>query len=139
MLTRLVAIALVWAGCAAAWIILGSTIVFRSGESSHELTREVHGLWGPPMRQLPPAAVYRTTRRVKEVVTNYDGNGRPVQVPVERDVVDVHVVPIEGSDIATKLALDHRRKGLNWFSTYAVDFGSTYVFQNPTEQPRAVE
>ena len=136
---RLIAIAIVWVGCTVAWVVLGSTIVYRSGESSYALTNEVHALWGPPMQQYPPSAVYRTTKRVKEVVTNYDPQGRAVQVPVERDVVETHAVPLEGSDIAAKLGLEHRRKGLLWFPTYGVDFAGTYVFQNPTDANRSVE
>lgn len=136
---RLIAIAFVWFGCAIAWVILGSTIVVRSGESSYEMTREVHSLWGPPMRQYPPSALYYTTPRVKEVLTSYDAQNRQVQTQVEKDGVTVsHVVPLEGSDIVTKLALEHRRKGLNWFPTYAIDFQSRYVFQNPDEQARSI-
>lgn len=138
-MTRLVAIAFVWFGCAVAWMVLGSTIVVRSGESSSALTQEVHALWGPPMRQHPPSASYQTTSRVKDVVTSYDNQGRQVQTPIEKDVVVSHPVPLEESDIATTLALEHRRKGLVWFPTYAVDFRSRYVFQNPDGLARSVE
>lgn len=137
-MTRLIAIAFVWLGCAVAWVILGSTIVVRSGEQSYALTSEVHALWGPPMSQLPPGASYQTTSRVKDVVTSYDNQGRQVQTPIEKDVVVSHAVPLEGSDIATKLLLEHRRKGLLWFPTYAVDFRSKYVFQNPSDVARSV-
>src|SRR5215470_14603771 len=52
---RLVAIGLVWLGCAVAWVILGTTLVVRSGEVSSSLTEEVHALWGRPMVQRPPS------------------------------------------------------------------------------------
>lgn len=136
---RLLAVAVVWLGCAVAWVILGSTIVYRSGESSWELSREVHALWGPPMRQQPPSAVYRTTSRVKELVTHYDPQGRPMQVPVEKDVTVSHPVPLDASEIATRLTLEHRRKGLLWFPTYGVDFRARYAFVNPTEAAHTVE
>ena len=136
---RLLAVAFVWFGCTIAWVVLGSTIVYRSGESSWELTREVHALWGPPMRQHPPAALYRTTHWVTETVTQYDKQGQPYQTPVRREVVNTHVVPLEASDIATKLALEHRRKGLLWFPTYAVAFDGRFAFRNPTNEARSVE
>jgi hypothetical protein len=53
---RFIAIGLVWLGCAIAWVVLGSTLVVRSGEVSSELTSEVHQLWGGPMAQRPPSA-----------------------------------------------------------------------------------
>jgi len=136
---RLIAIAFVWIGCAIAWVVLGSTIVVRSGESTYELTREVHALWGPPMRQYPPAAQYYTTQRVKDVLTSYDAQGRQVQTQIEKDVTVTTPIPLEGSDIVTKISLEHRRKGLNWFPTYGVDFAATYVFQNHGDAPRSVE
>ena len=50
------AVVFVWFGCALAWMVLGSTLVYRSGEMSGELTQEVDRLWGPPLVQRPPGA-----------------------------------------------------------------------------------
>ena len=36
---RLLAIGVIWLGCLIAWVILGSTIVFRSDQSSMNLAR----------------------------------------------------------------------------------------------------
>ena len=47
-------------------------------------------------------------------------------------------VPLAGSDLKVRLDLTHRRKGLLWFPTYAVDFAARYAFRNPTDAPREV-
>ena len=51
---RLMAIGIIWAGCALAWMILGGTLTHRGGERDWSLHEEVQLLWGPPMTQLPP-------------------------------------------------------------------------------------
>jgi len=123
--------------CSVAWVILGSTLVYRS--DSGALTSEVHALWGPPRRQHPPRGLFRETRRVMERVTNYDAQGRPVPAQVEREqVIDVPI-PLAASDITTRLALEHRRKGLYWFPICAVAFRGTYAFLNDSALPRTVE
>jgi hypothetical protein len=38
-----------------------------------------------------------------------------------------------------KLKLDHRQKGLLWYSTYGVDFGATYVFSNRDSVARDIK
>jgi hypothetical protein len=136
---NLIAIGFIWVGCAVAWMVLGSTITYRSGELGGELTREVHLLWGPPMWQDPPRAIWRELRKVKETVTTYDPQGRPVQTEVEREKLVDFPVPLDGSDATVKLALEHRRKGLLWFPTYGVDFQSRYTFHNDSGAARDVE
>jgi hypothetical protein len=68
MMRRLLAIGLVWLGCALAWGVLGSTLMMRSGETSSSLTREVERMWGPEIAQLQPRAaipIERSDVRVK--------------------------------------------------------------------------
>ncbi|HEX6765085.1 MAG TPA: hypothetical protein VF103_06395, partial [Polyangiaceae bacterium] len=72
-----VAVAFVWIGCTIAWVLLGSTLVYRSGTISGELEREVDGLWGPPLDQQPPRATYAQTRKLKEKITTHDLQGKP--------------------------------------------------------------
>lgn len=45
---------------------------------------------------------------------------------------------LDGTDAQVDLGVDHRRKGLLWFSTYGVGFHSSYTVQNPIEHPIAV-
>jgi Inner membrane protein CreD len=136
---RLLAIGFIWLGCAVAWMILGSTILARTGATSAALDTEVQGLWGPPMQQEPPRALYTETRKKRERVTTTDAQGRPTQTEVERDDEDVDVdIPLEQSDLQVKLALAHRQKGLLWFATYGVDFGARYDFVNDSGADRTI-
>jgi hypothetical protein len=137
-MVRLLQIGFIWFGCAVAWMVLGSTILVRTGGSSSALTREVQLLWGPEMRQQPPRAVYHETRKQREWVTGRDAMGQPVSNEVVKDV-DVEIdVPLTATDAAVKLSLDHRRKGLLWFATYGVDFRARYTFSNSTGAARRV-
>jgi len=47
-------------------------------------------------------------------------------------------LPLEGSRIQVALQLEHRQKGLLWFSTYKVGFDGVYRFHNPSVQDHAV-
>jgi hypothetical protein len=134
-----IAVAFVWFGCAIAWMILGSTLVYRSGEMSGELTQEVDGLWGPPLTQRPPRALYRETRKQKEKVRTTNDHGVSVETEVERDVEQQIPVPLTASDIDTRLELEHRRKGLLWFATYTTTFAARYEFHNDSQTRREVE
>ncbi|MGZ3441237.1 MAG: hypothetical protein ACXVDD_17075, partial [Polyangia bacterium] len=135
---RLLAIGFIWLGCAVAWMILGSTILVRTGEASSALMSEVWGLWGPPMQQAPPRAVFHETRKKHELVTLADAQGRPVTSDVVRDEEVDTEIPLDESDVAVKLALAHRQKGLLWFATYGVDFHARYDFVNDSGADRAI-
>jgi len=136
---NLLAIGFVWLCCAAAWVVLGSTIVYRTGESSGQLNREVQALWGPPRTQSPPAAVWRESKKVKELVTNYDAQGRPLVASIEREKWVDHPIALSRSNVSVRLRLEHRRKGLLWFPTYEVEFQGRYAFHNDATQTRRVE
>lgn len=133
------AVVLVWVGCALAWMVLGATLVHRSGETSGELTTEVDKLWGPPLTQSPPTASYQQPEKVREKVVTTDAQGRTVEQWVEREVMKPVPLPLVRSDLRANLTLRHRQKGLLWFPTYAVDFGGRYEFVNDTREERQVE
>jgi len=135
---RLVAIGVIWLGCAIAWMILGSTILVRTGDSSSALMSEVWGLWGPPMQQAPPRAVFAETRKKRERITTTDAQGRAFEQEVVRDEEVETDIPLDESDIAVKLALAHRQKGLLWFATYGVDFRARYDFSNDSGADRTI-
>ena len=134
-MTRLFAIASIWLGCAVAWMILGSTLLWRSNEVSGPLRGEVHALWGPPGRQLPPAGTYEVPQTTKETVTTTPEQGATVKQMVEREKLTTVPLTLDRSDIDVAFDLEHRKKGLLWFPTYAVDFRADYTFGNPTDQP----
>jgi hypothetical protein len=137
---RLLAIGFIWACCGAAWAILASTILVRSGAASGELLREVHALWGPPLDQAPPVATATEThperrkeQRFDEKEKRYFEVERVVQVTTTRNL------PLEETRAGVHLALEHRRKGLVWFPTYGVAFHGRYSFKNDGAHPRRVE
>lgn len=119
-MARFVAILFVWFGCTAAWMILGSTVLVRSGESTYELEREVQALWGAPLTQLPPTLTFTPS-----------GSLPPPVEPAPDPVLD-------STSIDASLALEHRKKGLLWFPTYTVGFAATYVVRNAAEVPGTV-
>jgi len=135
---NLLAIGFVWLCCAAAWVVLGSTIVYRTGESSGHLNHEVQALWGPPRTQSPPAAAWRENKKVKELVTNYDAQGRPLVASIEREQWVDHPVALSRSNVSVRLRLEHRRKGLLWFPTYEVEFQGRYAFHNDDTQSQRI-
>lgn len=142
---RLVAIGLVWLGCAVAWVILGTTLVVRSGEVSSSLTEEVYALWGGPMVQRPPsghialanAVPWATSPGAPSPSAQADsrssgsvGGTQSAEAAKEREID----ASLEASSLAVKLAIEQRQKGLLWFPTYAVDFVGRYTFQNPSAE-----
>ena len=135
---RFVAIGFIWLGCVLAWVILGSTIVFRSEDTSVSRSEEVHLLWGQPMQQQPPSGIYIEKSKVREWRSVTGSNGTPIQTEVEREVDTEVPIRLDASDIKAKLALEHRRKGLLWFPTYTVDFDGTFAFVNNTSERRSV-
>lgn len=133
-----VAVAFVWLGCTVAWVVLASTLLYRSGEMSSELTSEVDRLWGPPLQQEPPSVVYREPKKVTEKTVTKDAQGQSVEQQVEREVEQTLSLPLVASDVRAKLSLEQRKKGLLWFPTYAVDFTARYEFENDTPVARTV-
>ena len=83
MIRRYVVLGVVWAGCTAAWMLLGATLLVRSGETSSALVDEVHQLWGPPLDQAAPGGQYTEQRPREERRTLYDANGRPYESTVQ--------------------------------------------------------
>ncbi len=135
---RLFGIAVVWMGCGLAWVVLGSTLVARTGEADGSLSPEVHQLWGPPLEQVQPSATYHEVRTRRTTRTVVDAQGQSSQETTEEpEAVDLPV-PLVGSDLAVHLDLEHRRRGLVWFPTYGVSFEGRYTFQNPTDEARDV-
>jgi hypothetical protein len=95
--------------------------------------------WGPPLEQAPPRGVYKVIRTVKEVVRSQDPQGRPITTEVERQQESEADIVLASSKIAVTLDLEQRRKGLNWFSTYAVDFRARYLLESNASGPESVE
>lgn len=131
MTKRMAAITFIFLCTSFAWSILGATIQYRTANPADSLRSAVENTWGSPHVQKPPTATYvemvqRTERKVEEGKTT----DRIFLEPVE------HVLEAETSRIQVNLELEHRQKGLLWFSTYSVRFAGRYVFRNATSEAK---
>jgi inner membrane protein involved in colicin E2 resistance len=136
---RLLQIGFVWLGCAIAWVILGTTLVERSGESSGALREEVHALWGPPLELRPPQGGYVVLVPRHQTTTTKDAAGRETQTDVVHEEAEPHQIALVGSDVRARLRLTQRQKGLLWFPTYEVELTARYRFQNDSGQMRRID
>ena len=126
MFKRIAAIILIFVCTAIAWAILGSTIFYRTYNAESGLSGRVASTWGAPQEQAPPA-ITREWQEEKTVVVEENGKKTTKSESYRRS----EPVKIDGSRITAALHVDYRQKGLLWFSTYKVDFDSSYAFQNP--------
>lgn len=127
MLKRLIAIAFIYGCTAVAWMVLSGTIFARTHRSDTALRGRVASTWGAPQEQAAPAAtVQRLVRR--DVTTEENGK------TVVKTIQEAHTLalPLERTRARGDIALEHRRKGLMWYSTYRVGFAGSYVFRNDT-------
>ena len=129
MSRRIVAIILIFIGAAVAWSILGTTIFARTYSFDQSLKDRVASIWGAPHVQKPPTA--STTKEISRKVKSIE-NGKTV-VRTEKDYV-VKALDLEGSKVSVALDLDHRQKGLLWYSTYRVAFAADYLLKNTTDE-----
>lgn len=133
MTKRIAAIAFIWICTTIAWLILGATVLSRTYSWDNELRGKVAATWGAPQEQPPPSADYSEVfRRNAEVLED----GKKVVRSVEES--RSFALPLESSRIEVLLDLEHRQKGLLWYSTYKVDFSGAYTFRNTSEQDRLV-
>jgi hypothetical protein len=113
---RLIGIIFIFICTSIAWGLLGTSIIVRTDSGYTQLNRQVEDLWGSEHYQKAPTVTLKTIQKdgdkEKEVIT-----------PIE----------LESSDIQVDLGLEHRRKGLLWYSTYDVDFDALYTFKNPLD------
>ena len=131
MFKRIVAIAFIFACAAAAWMVLGATIFSRTYDSNETLHGEVASLWGTPQSQSPPMA---SCDRVVPKTTETLENGK--KKVVTEKVTVTEALPLESSRVDVNLGLEHRQKGLLWYSTYKVGFEGVYAFRNTTDQEK---
>jgi inner membrane protein involved in colicin E2 resistance len=133
VIRQIAALVFIFVCTTVAWLILGATIFSRTYSSNQQLEGRVASTWGAPQEQTPPTATYKkveisvvTEQQAGKIITRND--------KVERFIP----LALEGSNIDVKLRLDHRQKGLLWYSTYAVDFAGEYKYRNDTSEPQVV-
>lgn len=130
MIKRIGALVFIFVCTTIAWLILGATIFSRTySPMSDELRSRVAASWGTAQQQSPPTASYQ--HQAMHVVQ--DGN-------VSKQVESTETVPIslEASTVDVALDLEHRQKGLLWYSTYRVNFVGDYTFTNYSGEERDV-
>lgn len=131
---RIIAIAFIFFCTTVAWIILGTTISIRTGSSNEQLRGHVASTWGTAQEQSPVSASYKKTE-ISAVTEQEQGKTVTRNDKVERRIP----LPLDATRVNVNLQLDHRQKGLLWYSTYAVDFAGEYKFRNPTTEAQVVE
>ncbi len=129
MCRQIAAIVIIFIGAAVGWSILGTTIFTRTYSFDASLKGRVASIWGAPHVQKPPTA--STTKEISRKVEVIE-NGKSI-VRTEKDSV-VKALDLEGSKIAVALDLEHRQKGLLWYSTYRVTFAADFLFKNTTDE-----
>jgi inner membrane protein involved in colicin E2 resistance len=111
-------------------MILGATVMERTHSSDDQLKGHVASTWGTAQEQAPPCAnlVWKET-----VAVNSKENGNTIvrNEQVERTTT----LPLDSTSLLVNLKLDHRQKGLLWYSTYMVDFAGDYDFRNTAAVP----
>ncbi|MBL8151598.1 MAG: hypothetical protein JNN15_16860, partial [Blastocatellia bacterium] len=128
MVKRILAIVAIFIFTSIAWAILGGTIFSRTYSLNKSLEGKVASNWGTSHTQSPPSAFTETVtpKIVEETV-----DGKKVTKTVEERTVNN--LKLESSRIAVDLKLEHRQKGLLWYSTYKVKFAGSYLFKNSTD------
>jgi hypothetical protein len=134
MTKRIIAIAFIFVCTAVAWAILGGTIFSRTYDSGAVSSNRVASTWGTSQNQSPPAASFTEEIARQEQALE---NSKIVTKTVKDKVV--HELPLESSRIHVNLDLQHRQKGLLWYSTYKVDFSGVYAFVNQSDKEQLVE
>src|SRR5438477_8222138 len=125
MIKRIAATTFIFLCTAFAWAILGATIFQRTYDSGSSSDTRVTSTWGAPQNQSPPEASFEEQVPKKELKTE---NGKKIETVTQEKVITP--LPLESSHIGVDLSLDHRQKGLLWYSTYKVAFDGVYTFRN---------
>ncbi len=133
MAKRIGALLIIFICTSIAWVILGSATNIRSFTQDAKLRQAVGQLWGTEQRQRAPNVYYQTTEEKKIETTS----GSKTIVETKLETIN-HPITLDGSDISIDLALEHRKKGLQWYSTYRVKYSANYLIRNSTEENRDI-
>jgi inner membrane protein involved in colicin E2 resistance len=117
-----------------AWAILGATIFTRTYGLDETLKPHVSSTWGTPQLQGPPTAFFE--QPTQEMQQTLDALGRTVTkiIPSKKHIE----LPLDSTRANVALHLEHRQKGLLWYSTYKVAFAGEYAFRNTSDQDQDV-
>jgi inner membrane protein involved in colicin E2 resistance len=113
MIKRIIAILFIYVCTSLAWVILYGTMLIRTETQDTGLKQDVDKLWGTEQTQLAPMVYYDK------------GATRLLQ-------------SLEGSNIDVDIKLEHRKRGLLWYSTYTVSFAGLYEIKNTSNQSQEI-
>ena len=116
-----------------AWLILGATILKRTHTQDYKLRGMVSQLWGTMQVQKAPSIYYKTKEK-KEIQRVEAGK----TIKESETYIVTHPLSLKASEIDVSLSLEHRKKGLLWYSTYVVDFSGWYEIINDTDEARYI-
>lgn len=133
MTKRIAAIAFIFVCASVAWAILGGTIFSRTYSLDAVAANRVASTWGAPQNQAPPIASFKQTVSRNEESTE---NGKKIVKTIKDEVVTA--LPLEHSAVDVGIDLEHRQKGLLWYSTYKVAYAGNYRFHNTSEKEQLV-
>ncbi|CAN5282354.1 hypothetical protein BH23GEM2_BH23GEM2_02760 [soil metagenome] len=136
MTKRIVAIAFIFVLTSAAWLLLGAANFARTQQSQQQLRGRVSSTWGS--RQAQPAPLAYTlgpvvaTAAIEPAPRTAEDRAMAATRDAALTTPQRNVLPLEQTRARVDLQLDHRRKGLLWYSTYAVAFDGSFRFRNTT-------
>ena len=133
MTKRIIAITFIFICTSIAWGVLGGTIFSRTYDSGLISSDRVASLWGTRQNQNPPTASFHT--KLEKKLETFE-NGKKVIKPFIEEYDTA--LPLESSRIKVDLDLEHRQKGLLWYSTYKVNFLGDYGFRNISDKEQTV-
>ncbi len=133
MTKRIIAIVFIFVCTTVAWAILGGTIFSRTYSLDAIAENRVASTWGVPQDQSPPTASFTRIVPKKEESTE---DGKKIVEIVQEEITTS--LPLESSSVDVALDLEHRQKGLLWYSTYKVAFAGAYGFRNTSDKEETV-
>jgi inner membrane protein involved in colicin E2 resistance len=133
MTRKIIAIVFIFICTSVAWAILGATIFARTYDSGSVSSSKVASTWGAQQNQEPPTAAFVTQIPKQQDVLE---NGKTVKKTWTEELTTE--LPLESSRINVDLDLEHRQKGLLWYSTYKVRFNGVYSFRNSSDKEQTV-
>jgi len=134
MTKRIIAIVFIFICTSVAWAILSVTLFQRTYDSGSVSSDQIASLWGTAQNQAPPSASYKTTTTKQQAAI--ESGATVIKTISEDHVTDL---PLESSKIDVDLDLQHRQKGLLWYSTYKVKFSGVYGFRNTSDKEQTVD
>jgi hypothetical protein len=126
---RIAAVVFIFICTSVAWMILGGAIFTRTDSTGALSESRVESTWGSAQVQRPPEARWYEQKVNEEPV--FEGNRTVMRRSTTTQTINLD---LEQSRVKVNFDLDHRKKGLLWYSTYGVDFAGEYLFRNESDE-----